>query len=351
MADVTYIPEGNNQANNILPWMLASQNGFGGLGGNGLLPGLLLGSGMGYGGFGGFGGFGGPGISAFLGGALGALFPNFFGNFGGNGMGGNGAGFISNQLNNDSGRELLMNAITSQGEATRSTVQNLSTMVGQDFNLVNGDLRTLSTILSNLATQNAVSVPEIINRIQSGDASLASQLCQCCCQTQQQIMAQGYENQLRTLEQTGALRSDIAGVNQNIAATKAAQELSDCKQTYTLTDTMNRNYLALDNKIDALESSRKDREITALTAKVAQLESQNFTTGVVGSAIAPVNAALNAIAREVDDIKCKMPQTVPVQWPNLAAVNTTPYVSGGFYGQNPGFGWGGFGGFNGGINF
>ena len=40
MADVTYIPEGNNQANNILPWMLASQNGFGGLGGNGLLPGL-----------------------------------------------------------------------------------------------------------------------------------------------------------------------------------------------------------------------------------------------------------------------------------------------------------------------
>lgn len=351
MADVTYIPEGNNQANNILPWMLASQNGFGGLGGNGLLPGLLLGSGMGYGGFGGFGGFGGPGISAFLGGALGALFPNFFGGFGNNGMGGNGAGFISNQLNNDSGRELLMNAITSQGEATRSTVQNLSTMVGQDFNLVNGDLRTLSTILSNLATQNAVSVPEIINRIQSGDASLASQLCQCCCQTQQQIMAQGYENQLRTLEQTGTLRSDISGVNQNIAATKAAQELSDCKQTYTLTDTMNRNYLALDNKIDALESSRKDREITALTAKVAQLESQNFTTGVVGSAIAPVNAALNAIAREVDDIKCKMPQTVPVQWPNLAAVNTTPNVIGGFYGQAPGFAWGGFGGFNGGINF
>ena len=38
--------------------------------------------------------------------------------FGGNGFGGaGGAGFISNQLNNDSGRELIMNAITAQGEA------------------------------------------------------------------------------------------------------------------------------------------------------------------------------------------------------------------------------------------
>ena len=39
-----------------------------------------------------------------------------FGNWGG----GSGAGFLSNQLNNDSGRELIMNAVTSQGEASRS---------------------------------------------------------------------------------------------------------------------------------------------------------------------------------------------------------------------------------------
>jgi hypothetical protein len=101
---------------------------------------------------------------------------------------------------------------------------------------------------------------------------------------------------------------------------------------------MNRNFIALDNKIDALESSRKDREITSLTAQVAKLEGQNFTAGIVQQAVAPLNASLNALAREVDDIKCNMPQTVPVQWPQLTAVNTTPYVSGGFYGQP----WGGF---------
>lgn len=297
MADsITYLPE-QNQANNVLPWMLAGNNGWG----NGL------------------GGWGG-GILGFF---LGLLFGNGFGGWG-NGFGGfgngAGAGFLSNQINNDSGRELLMNAITSQGEAARTATQSLATMLGQDFNLVNGTIQTIQSALSSLALQQAVSVPQIINSIQSGNSALASQLASCCC-----------ENRLAICQQTNSLQSDIAGVRTAIEAKSAADQLAMCQQTYALTDTMNKSALALDNKIDALESSRKDREITALTAKVAQLESQNFTTGVIGSAIAPVNAALNALAKEVDDIKCKQPSTVSVQYPNLAAVNMTPYVSGGYY--------------------
>lgn len=295
----------------------------------------------------------GGGILGFF---LGLLFGNGWGGWGGfgNGFGGGaGAGFLSNQINNDSGRELLMNAINSNGEASRAAVQNLATALGQDFNLVNSAVQTLQGGLSSLALQQAVSVPQIINSIQSGNSALASQLCECCCSMRQLTVEQGYQNQIATLGQTNALTSAIAGVNENIAANRAAQQLSDCQQTYALTDTMNRNYLALDNKIDALESSRKDREITALTAKVAQLESQNFTTGVLGSAIAPVNAALNALAKEVDDIKCKQPSTVSVQYPNLAAVNMTPYVSGGYYqgGFNGYYGAPGIGGFGSGLVF
>ena len=298
------------------------------------------------GGFGnGLGGWGG-GIVGFL---LGLAFGNGWGGFGG--FGGNnagGAGFLSNQINNDSGRELLMNAINSNGEASRAAVASLSTMLGQDFNLVNSGVSAIRDGISALTAQTGMSALQIINSIQSGNAALASQLCQCCCDNKLLITSQGYENQLATLNQTNALVGAIAGVNENIAANRAAQQLSDCQQTYALTDTMNRNYLALDNKIDALESSRKDREITALTAKVAQLESQNFTTGIIGSALAPVNAALNAIAKEVDDIKCKQPSTVSVQYPNLYAVNATPYVSGGYYqgGFNGLYGAPGIGGFN-----
>jgi hypothetical protein len=313
MAEIYQLPEngGNNSAGNIpfsIPIGIGGYgNGFGnGLGGFNSIADLfglaIIASMFGWGN----GGFGGS-----------------FGNWGN----GNGAGFLSNQLNNDSGRELIMNAITSQGEASRSAIQNLATALGQDFNLVNAGVQNVQNALSTLALQQAVSVPQIINAIQSGDASLASQFQKCCC-----------DNQLAIYQQTNALQNSINGVNNSVQAKAAADQLAMCQQTYALTDTMNRNYLALDNKIDALESSRKDREITALTAQVAKLESQNFTAGIVQQAVAPINAQLNGLAREVDDIKCRMPETVSVQYPNLQVFNATPYVSGGFYGQP----WGGF---------
>jgi hypothetical protein len=285
------------------------------------LPGMLMG--------GGFGGFGfGNTIGELIGLAIVASIfgwgGNGFGGFGGNG--GNGAaGFLSNQINNDAGRELIMQAITSNGEQSRQAISTLSTMLGQDFNLVNTSIQGIQGVLNNMAIQNATTPLQIINAIQNGDASLSSQFAQCCC-----------ENRLAICQQTNALQTSIAGVNENIAANRAAQQLADCQQTYALTETMNRNYSLLDNKIDAVESSRKDREITALTAKVAQLESQNFTTGVVGQAVAPINAQLAALNKEVDDIKCKLPNTINVEYPQVSVVNTTPYM-----GWNNGFnGWG-----------
>ena len=104
-----------------------------------------------------------------------------FGN-GGFGGGNSGAAFLANQLSNDSGRELIMNAITNQGEASRTAIQTLSTMLGQDFNLVNGAVNNVQSALSNLALQQAVSVPQIINSIQSGDASIISAFEKCCCE-------------------------------------------------------------------------------------------------------------------------------------------------------------------------
>ena len=303
MADVTYIPDANNgnQMNNWLPWMLAGNGGFfGGLNSITDLFGLAI-------------------VAQMFG----------FGNYGGGIGGGNAAGFISNQLNNDSGRALIMNAVTSQGEASRAATQNLATMIGQDFNLVNSAVSSIQNAISSLALQQAVSVPQLMNSILSGDQSILTKLGECCC-----------ENRLAICQQTNAIQSDIAGVRTAIEAKSAADQLAMCQQTYTLTDTMNRGILALDNKIDALESSRKDREITSLTAQIAKLESQNFTAGVVQQAVAPVNAALNALAREVDDIKCKQPATVSVPYPNLVAVNNTPFTGGYYGGGFNGYGYG-----------
>lgn len=320
MSETIVVPDNgnnNNGWNGPLGYLAMGGNNNGFLGGNGL----------------------GAGLVGFL---LGAMINGGWGNgnglFGGNGNNG-AAAALGAQATANNNTDLLMNAITNSGERQHEAVQTLSTMLGQDFNLVNSAVQTIQTSLATIAANQGMNTMQVINAIQSGNTALQSQLCSCCCDMRQTVTEQGYQAQLRTLEQTAAMNNGFAGVNTNIAATKAAQELSDCKQTYALTDTMNRNYVALDNKLDAMESGRKDREITALTAKVAQLESQNFTSGVIAQAMGPVNAQLAALAREVDDVKCKMPNTIPVTYPNVTAVNNTPYM-GNFYGNGYfGNGW------------
>ena len=311
MAEIYQLPEGNGGNNATIPFSIPI--GFGGMGNNGF--------GFGNGGFNSLADLFGLAIIA-------SMFGWGNGGFGG-GFGNNGgcAAFLSNQLANDSGRDLIMQAVTNQGEASRMAIQSLSTILRQDFNLTNAAVNNVQSALNNLALQQAVSVPQIINSIQSGDASIISAFQKCCC-----------DQQLATCQQTNTLQNAINGVGNQVQAKAAADQLAMCQQTYALTDNANRNFIALDNKLDAMESNRKDREITALTAEVATLKSQNFTTGVVQQAVAPILGQLAGIQNEVDDIKNKMPNTVPVQYPQLSVVNTTPYMGGfnGFYGN--GFG-------------
>ena len=100
--------------------------------------------------------------------------------WGGNGMwGGNGNnGFLSNQIANDSGRELLMNAI--QGNST--AIQNLANLLNTEVNTVQNGIFTLNNAITSVGTQVGMSGLQIQNAIQSGNASIASQICQCCCE-------------------------------------------------------------------------------------------------------------------------------------------------------------------------
>ena len=311
MAEIYQLPENGN--NN---------------GGFGNIPFSIPIGGFGFGnGFGGGFGYGMNGIADLFGLAIiASMFGWNGGGFGNGGFGGgnSGAAFVANQLSNDSGRELLMNAITSQGEAGRQATQNLATMLGQDFNLVNAAIANVQNALQTLALQEAVSVPQIINSIQSGNQSLSQQFCQCCCQTQQQIMAQGYENQIRTIEQTGTLANQ-ANVN-------AAQIRSDIAAQTTM----------INEKFCDLEKREMQSKIDTQADIITQLRNAADNAAQTTQIIGYVNSVVAPLQKSVTEIENKMPQTVPVQWPQLTAVNTTPYVNGGFYGNGwyGGNGWG-----------
>lgn len=231
---------------------------------------------------------GGFGLGGWGGGILGFILGILLGNngfFRGNGGfgGGNGAGtaYLGNMINNDNGRDLIMQAITTNGEMSRLAVSQLATTLNQDFNQVNSAIQTISSSLCNIANQQGLSTLQVVNAIQSGNTALGNQLCQCCCDMRQQL-----------------------------AQNAAADQLAICQQTNTLQNGANANTLSILNKIDAIEDSRKDREITALTAKIAQLESQNFTTGALQQAVAPILGQLANLSNDVESIKRCQPATI-----------------------------------------
>ena len=270
---------------------------------------------------GGFGGglFGGNGFGNDIGGLIAlAIVASIFGWNNGNGFGGFGGGngqlgFLANQLNNDNGRDLIMQAVTSQGEASRTAIQTLSSMLGQDFNLVNAGVQNVQNSLQTLALQQAVSVPQIINSIQSGNSALAAQLAQCCC-----------ENRLATCEQTNTLQNTM-----NANGQRNVDAIADLKATMiqSFCDVKERE---MQSKIDTQADI-----ITQLRNAADNANQTNQIIGYVNSVVAPLQ-------KSVTEIENKMPNTVPVQWPQLTAVNTTPYVNGGFYGNGwyGGNGWG-----------
>ncbi len=302
MAEIYQLPDNNQGGNNS---------------GLGNIPFSIPIGGFGGGLFGG-GNYGMNGIADLFGLAIIASMFGWNGNGGFGGFGGNGnaaAGYLANQLNNDSGRELIMNAITNQGEASRTAIQTLSTMLGQDFNLVNAGVQNVQNALQTLALQQAVSVPQIINSIQSGNSALAAQLAQCCC-----------ENRLATCEQTNTLQNTM-----NANGQRNVDAIADLKATMiqSFCDVKERE---MQSKIDTQADI-----ITQLRNAADNANQTNQIIGYVNSVVAPLQ-------KSVTEIENKMPNTVPVQWPQLTAVNTTPYVNGGFYGGFNGYygnGWGG----------
>ena len=259
-----------------------------------------------------------------------AIIASMFGWNGGNWAGGNfgggagAAGFLSNQLNNDSGRELIMNAVTSQGEASRTAISNLATMLGQDFNLVNGAVANVQNALSTLALQQAVSVPQIMNSIASGDASIISAFQKCCCEQKLLTVEQGYQSQIRTIEQTNALSGQADRNTASITAAIAAQT------------TM------INDKFCDLEKREMQATIARQADTIGQLRSAADNAAQTSQIMGYVNSVLTPIASKVNEIAAKQLPTVNVQWPQLQAINTTPYVSGGIYGAY-GYGYGGNG--------
>lgn len=206
-----------------------------------------------------------------------------------NGMfGGNNADGIPNQLNNDFGRDILLQAINGNGQA----ISQLASTLNCDINTLSTAIGQVQSSIQSVGSQVGMSGQQIINSVQSGTCQLGNQLAQCCCAIQNSITTQGYENQIATSTQTSALQATMTGNNQAILAKLDAIS----------------NQALLD-KIDALREKN--------SSLVAQLSNEHQTAAIQAyqaQSLIPVNAALQDLSTRLGSIECKQPATVTVPY-------------------------------------
>lgn len=300
---VYMFPEGGN--NTLDPNLMMALNNNGGFGGNGNWMWIIF---------------------------LFFLYPlmrNGWGGFGGGTDGSAlGTGYLSNQIMNGSGRELLMQAIQGNRDAIATLSNQMSTTTGNIQTAINN----LMSSIQQVGNQVGMSSMQTINAVNAGNASLGQQIAQCCCDNKLLVTQQGYENQIATLNQTNTLQNAIN--NNTVATQEGFTTITFQNQTQQantqraiadgvqgIKDVTNAQTSSILAKLDAIEDARKDREINNLTAQLASV-----------TAKAEREAEIAPIIKQLDQIQCKQPNTVTLPYSNAMAIPACTYYNAAFNG-------------------
>lgn len=288
MAESTtiYTPDaGSASVNSMLPWLMGNRGGFGGNGWSDLIALLVVWGIFGNNGFGG-------------------------------GFGGNGNAALANLMNNNDGRELLMQAINGNASAIRDLASTLNVSISA----LQQSLNTVNLGIQSVGNQVGMSGMQVINAIQAGNSDLASKLASCCCETKNAITTQGFENRLATLQQTDAINAKIA------------------EQTTVINDKFcDLEKREMQSKIDALAQQN-----TILRGTIDNANQTAAIQGYVAQTVAPVAASLNELSKEVTAIKGCMPQSVTIPYSPVTGVPTAALAFAGLGAYGYGYGGNGF---------
>ena len=130
-------------------------------------------------------------------------------------------------------------------------------------------------------------------------------------------MGQGYQSQIATLNQTNQLGSQAD------------------RNTNSLLNAINAQTVAMNDQFCAARERDMQAKIDTQADIITQLRGQIDNASQTNQIIGYVNSVIAPLQKTVTEIADKQLPTVPVVYPNIQAINNTPYM-GGFYGN--GFG-------------
>lgn len=250
------------------------------------------------------------------------LFILCFCGWGGNGWGGfgnNGRGGLANEINNDYGRGLLMDAIG----GNRNALSNLATQLNCTEGQIQNAISALTSQVQSVGNQVGMSGMQTINALQQGNMQIAQQIANCCC-----------ENRLAICQQTGTLQNAINNVatGQERGFSNVAYETQ--RQTCDLHNAIKEATAELKAGQTAAEFRDMQDKIDHLREENGNYKSSAMMSQIVGQSLAPVNAALAGLQSEVNAIKCAQPNTVTVPYQPFQAIPNCVAYQAGLYGLN-----------------
>ena len=158
-------------------------------------------------------------------------------------------------------------------QGNKDAISSLSNTLNCDINAVQTALNTINTSVSQIACDTKLASCEVINAITSGNANLASQLANCCCQTQRSIDSvnlnltqMSADNKLSICQQTNTLQNAITGGFNNLMTDNASKFNVIGAKIDAQTQIINDKFCQLEmremqNKIDTLRAEKSALEL------------------------------------------------------------------------------------------
>ena len=244
----------------------------------------------------------------------------------------NGNGGLLGGGNNNNRDNYAYDALISTIQRNGTDISQLAQTVGVSNDRIHDAIGQLSTQICNFAGQNGMSFQQVINAFQTGQTSIIQSICDCCCKTQSAIQESNY------LTERG-----FCNTNQILSRGFSDLGYAFRDQTCELEKAGSSNTAAIIAKLDAIEDSRKDRELAEKDRTIATLTARSER-----------QAELQPIYSALQQIQCNQPPVKKIACPETyVPVNNSINATYGLiptYGCGCGYGYGFPFGFANGFN-
>lgn len=119
---------------------------------------------------------------------------------------------LRTQMSDNHNSDLLMSAINGNAQDLKALSANLNCDFGQLQNAV----CSVRSAVDQVAGQVGYSAERVINAVNAGDCTVVQAVKDCCCQTQQNIIRMGYENQLGQKDIQTKIQNGLDFVNRSV---------------------------------------------------------------------------------------------------------------------------------------